>query len=89
LILKHSTTCSISQIAKGRLERDWAFSEAEIAPFYLDLLNFRSISHEIAQLFEIHHESPQVLLIIDGECVYDASHLDISVEELSEALATV
>jgi bacillithiol system protein YtxJ len=87
LILKHSTTCSISQIAKSRLERDWDFSEAEITPYYLDLLQNRHISREIADIFNVHHESPQVLLIVDGECIYDASHLDISVEEIKESMA--
>jgi bacillithiol system protein YtxJ len=34
----------------------------------------------------VHHESPQVLLIVNGECIFDTSHLDISVSELQEAL---
>ena len=33
-----------------------------------------------------YHESPQVLLIVDGECIYDASQLDITLEELREGL---
>jgi bacillithiol system protein YtxJ len=82
LILKHSTTCSISAMAKARLERNWDFEAADIEPYYLDLLSFRPISAAIAERFAVHHESPQVLLIRNGECMYDASHLDISVEEL-------
>jgi bacillithiol system protein YtxJ len=86
LILKHSTTCSISAMAKKRLESKWDFSETEIEPFYLDLLRYRPISGAIAERFGVHHESPQVLLIQNGECIYDASHLDISVAELREHL---
>ena len=86
LIFKHSTTCSISAIAKDRLEREWDFSEAEMPAFYLDLLNFRPVSNHIAETFDIRHESPQALIILDGTCIYDASHLDISVEELKEAM---
>lgn len=86
LILKHSTSCNISAIAKYRLDDDWAFGPEEIAPYYLDLLRFRPVSAHIAEVFQVHHESPQVLLIRNGECVYDASHLDISIEELKEAL---
>jgi bacillithiol system protein YtxJ len=82
LLFKHSTTCEISAIAKKRLEQKWDFSTAEIEPYYLDLKVFRAISNEIAEKFGVYHESPQVLLIRDGECVYDASHLDISVAEL-------
>ena len=86
LIFKHSTSCNISAIAKFRLDDDWDFAVDEIEAYYLDLLKFRTVSHHIAETFSVHHESPQVLLIADGDCVYDASHLDISVEELKEAL---
>lgn len=85
-IFKHSTRCSISSIAKARLDDDWNFQAQQLDIFYLDLLNFRHISNEIAQRFDVHHESPQILLIKNGECVYDASHLDISVGELADVL---
>lgn len=89
LIFKHSTQCNISEIAKFRLEDDWDFAAADLEAYYLDLLRFRSVSQYVAENFSVHHESPQVLLIADGECVYDASHLDISVDELKEALSMV
>jgi bacillithiol system protein YtxJ len=85
LIFKHSTRCEISSIAKYRLESDWAFG-SEIEAYYLDLLLFRGASARVAEVFLVHHESPQVLLLSGGECVYDASHLDIQVAEIQEAL---
>jgi bacillithiol system protein YtxJ len=87
LIFKHSTRCEISSIAKYRLETDWAFDEDTLEAYFLDILDFRPVSHHIAQAFSIHHESPQALLIFKGECIFDVSHLDISVAELKEALA--
>ena len=86
VIFKHSTTCSISLMAKRRLEEDWDDLE-NVIPYYLDLKSFRSISDEVAERFSVHHESPQILLIRQGECIYDASHFDISVDELKETLA--
>jgi bacillithiol system protein YtxJ len=86
LIFKHSTRCNISSIAKLRLEDDWAFDDAQLVPFYLDLLEYRPISGQVAEDFAVYHESPQVLLIWQGECVYDASHLDIAIPELTEQL---
>lgn len=85
VIFKHSTTCSISGMALGRMER----SEApEGIDFYLlDLKQYRNISHQIADKFQVHHESPQVLLIKQGECVYDESHYGISMDELVEQSA--
>lgn len=87
LIFKHSSRCQISAIAKYRLEDDWAFDEETVEPYFLDLLKFRQASDYIAEAFSVHHESPQALLIHKGECVFDVSHLDITVAELKEALS--
>lgn len=57
--------------------------------YYLDLLAHRNISNYIAHHYSVHHESPQVLLIRNGECFYDSSHLDITSEELSEQIFSV
>ena len=84
LIFKHSTTCSISAMAKARFERDWNESLIDSKPYLLDLLRHRSVSNAIAEKFCVYHESPQVLLIHNKECIYDASHLDITFSELLE-----
>ena len=84
LILKHSTTCPISSLAKHRLEKQWDFPDGALETYYLDLLRYRDISNLIAQTFDVRHESPQVLLIKDGVCVHDASHLDIRVDDLHQ-----
>ncbi len=84
-IFKHSTSCSISGMSKMRLESAWDLNNIKI--YYLDLLNHRDISNAIAAEFHVHHESPQIILMSKGECIYDASHFDISVDELKETLA--
>lgn len=86
LIFKHSTRCSISTTAKSRLERNWNFDTTEIAPYYLDLLSYRAVSNKVADFFDVTHQSPQVLLIIDGVCVYEETHSAISVADISEQL---
>lgn len=80
VIFKHSKTCSISRMALDRFER--AEVPENVDFHYLDLLNFRAISNEIADFFQVHHESPQVILIKDGECIYDESHYGIMMDEL-------
>ena len=80
VIFKHSTTCSISRMALDRFER--ATSPENVDFHYLDLLNNRPISNAIAEFFQVHHESPQVLLIKQGECIYDESHYGIMMDEL-------
>ncbi|HNI43598.1 MAG TPA: bacillithiol system redox-active protein YtxJ [Chitinophagales bacterium] len=82
LIFKHSTRCSISTTAKARLERTWQLAPHHVHTYYLDLLNHRPISNHIVETFGVQHESPQVLLIIKGECVYDESHNAISANDI-------
>jgi bacillithiol system protein YtxJ len=81
LIFKHSTRCSISMMAKRRFELDWEDLPADMPLYFLDLIRYRDISNQVAQIFQVHHESPQLLLIKDGECILDQSHGGISVEE--------
>ena len=85
LIFKHSTTCSISAMALSRMERNWN-DQLGVKPYYLDLLANRPISNKIENVFGIEHESPQVLLIRNGQCVYDASHMSISFAGLQQAV---
>ncbi len=82
LIFKHSTRCSISSVAKSRLESSWDFDAAALPIYYLDLISFRSLSALIAEKFNIQHESPQILLINNGVCIYKESHMSISVKSI-------
>ena len=86
LIFKHSTTCSISAAAKSKIERQWADSGLDVPIYYLDLLRFRSLSAQVAEQFGVRHESPQLLLIQDGECRYDASHMGIRLSDVKGAV---
>jgi bacillithiol system protein YtxJ len=85
VIFKHSTRCSISSMAKNRLER--VAAPENITFYFLDLIRYRSVSNKIAEVFQVYHESPQVLLIKDGECVYDESHGGIDMADISEQAA--
>ena len=86
LIFKHSTRCSVSMMAKKRFEMDWSVLPENTSLYFLDLISYRDISAQIAETFQVHHESPQILLIKDGDCVLDASHSDISAEEVAEVI---
>lgn len=87
VIFKHSTTCSISAAAKSRLERNWNETEmVGIYTYYLDLLANRTTSNAVATHYDIEHESPQVLVIKKGDCVYNQSHMSINYDEVKAAL---
>lgn len=88
LIFKHSTRCSVSAMAKRRFEMDWETIPENTSLYFLDLISYRDLSAQIAETFQVHHESPQILLIKDGDCILDASHSDISAVEVGEMINT-
>lgn len=85
VIFKHSTRCSISAMAKGRLERSLAPGNADF--YFLDLITYRNISNQVSSEFDVFHESPQILVIKNGECVYDESHGSITMDEINEQVS--
>lgn len=85
LLFKHSTRCSISSMALNRFETKWKDDET-IQTYYLDLLNHRDVSNEIASVLNVDHASPQVLLIRNGYCFYHNSHNAINVADILEAI---
>ena len=85
LIFKHSTRCSISSMAKNRLERTTPPENIDF--YYLDLISYRELSTKIAADFDVFHESPQVILIKNGECSYDESHSGINMDDIIEQAA--
>lgn len=82
VIYKHSTRCHISAMAMNRLEREQAPDNVKF--YYLDVIAQRPASNKVAELFHVQHESPQLLLIRDGECTYEESHNGIRMDELAE-----
>lgn len=87
LIFKHSTRCSISKTTLDRLERNWKESEMnDLKPYFLDLLNFRELSNTIATQFGVEHQSPQILIISNGQSKYDFSHFDIDYHQIKSVI---
>ncbi len=89
-IFKHSTRCSVSSMALSRLERNWNLTKAgNIEMYFLDLIAFRLVSNAIAEKFNVRHESPQLILIKNGEVIYHASHNEITFEDFAEKLVNI
>lgn len=81
VIYKHSTRCMVSLMALKKLKSE--STGAYNFPFYMvDVIKDRSVSRTIAEKFDVEHESPQLLLIKDGACIYDASHESVSLKPM-------
>lgn len=74
LIFKHSPMCPISRMAFFRMK------EVDMEAGLVNVLGDREISRAIEADYGVKHESPQVLLIKDGESVHDESHGKITAE---------
>jgi bacillithiol system protein YtxJ len=85
VIFKHSTHCSVSSMVLNRLKRSDMPDNIDF--YYLDLIAHKDISNKIAKDFEVQHQSPQILLIKEGEAVYDESHMGISMEEITDRVS--
>lgn len=81
LLFKHSTRCSISSTALSRVERNWD-DTSKIKPYYLDLIAYRNVSNKIEELLGVYHQSPQAILVKDGNSIYDASHMSINAKTI-------
>ena len=87
IIFKHSTRCSISSTVLNRLESSWNKDALpNVDMFFLDLIQHRDVSQQVAETFGVRHQSPQVLIIHQGESIYDASHMSVSYQTLKKQL---
>jgi monothiol bacilliredoxin len=83
LVYKHSTRCGICTAVKNELdEKLQKESDEKFKIFFLDLLRHRDISTAIEKKYDVKHQSPQVLIIRDGKCIYSATHYDINYQSL-------
>ncbi|HEY0297886.1 MAG TPA: bacillithiol system redox-active protein YtxJ [Arachidicoccus sp.] len=81
VIYKHSKTCSISKVVYSRLNSSKELIDADF--YCLDLLAHRGISNAIAEMFGVPHESPQILVIKNGICIFNESHTAIQMYDVA------
>ena len=61
-------------------QRKWQ-DDPGIPCYFLNVLENRSISDAVAEKFNVQHESPQILLLKNGKCIYHNSHSGIMVPD--------
>ena len=84
LIFKHSTRCGISRMVMKQFESLFNEENKHLKVYYLDLLNFREVSSKLSEVFQVIHQSPQLLVIKNGISVYNESHYEITKVNLSK-----
>jgi len=86
LVFKHSNTCPISARAWQRFQEFTAHAPKNLALRMITVQESRAVSNEFAARTGVHHESPQAVLLVGGNAVWDDSHGRITAETLTEAL---
>ncbi len=89
LIFKHSTRCSVSSMAKKIITLEEPLIPDGVSCYFLDLIRYRPISDRIADIWQVRHESPQLLLVKGSQCVHHASHNAIHVADFVTRVDTM
>ena len=87
VIYKHSYSCAISLFAKSSLESDLELAADKADLHLIDVIAQRSLSDNIAEKTGVRHESPQLLVIHDGNVFWSASHGSVRIDELLDTLS--
>lgn len=83
VIFKHSTRCSTSRMALRLFESGW---EHSVPAYLINVVENRPASNQVASQYRISHESPQILVIKNGACIYNASHSSIDPHDVARNL---
>jgi bacillithiol system protein YtxJ len=83
-IFKHSTRCGISRMVLNQFESSYNLDDTQLKLYFLDLLSNRDISDEVGFMFQVMHQSPQLIVVKNGNTVHQASHSSIQAHELEK-----
>lgn len=89
VVFKHSLICPTSRHAFDVYRRfvENAHSENDGRFKLIEIQRHRDLSREVADRTAVRHESPQALVLRDGQVTWHESHWKITQEALNEALA--
>ena len=85
-IFKHSGVCGTSAQAYDELEAFLQDGGSDADVYVVDVLANRQLSQAITARFSVRHESPQVLVVRNGEVRWHGSHFRVTAENVRKAL---
>lgn len=84
VFFKHSTRCSISSMALRAFERSWVSDETQL--FFIDLIAHRDVSNLLAELSNVEHQSPQIIVTNNNTVLFSDSHGTIDAEKVQKLI---
>ena len=89
LLFKHSLTCPISARAFNEFKSYLEQADSRVSYKLITVQTARAVSNEVAARLNVRHQSPQAILVSNGREVWNASHFDINVPALAQAIGSI
>lgn len=89
LIYKHSNACMTCVFVKRSLDAVVPNFREHVTCHYIDVRHSRPLSNFVRELSGIKHESPQVILVHNGQVSWHASHGAIDEQILTDQLNAI
>lgn len=78
LLYKHSYRCGFCFRSLKEVQK-FAGARQDVTVLQIDVVASRPLSDLIADRYGIRHESPQAIAVVNGEALWSASHLEVTV----------
>ena len=88
-LFKHSETCGMSWQAREEVSLALADAAWDTPVYVVSVQRARPVSNEIARRLQVHHASPQLILIADGGVRWQASHMSITADAMRRVVAAL
>ena len=82
ILYKHSVVCPVS----ARAQEQVVELKHDIPTYAVVVQYARDISEQVAETFDIKHETPQVIIVKEGKPVADFSHANITTKAVRDAV---
>lgn len=85
VLFKHSATCSISVSVKREYDA-FVAANPDVPTRLVIVQNERPLSNALARVLRVQHESPQAIVVRQGEVLWHASHRRVTAAGLTNAV---
>jgi len=85
VLYKHSSRCGLCYRSIKEVQK-FSRENPGIDVLLIEVMDSRPLSDLIEERLGVFHQSPQAIVVRDGEAVWDASHLDVTAGAIRQAL---
>ncbi len=80
IIFKYSSECGTSSELKEKFDEAISKNKLNYSVYMVVVQDHPVLSNKIAEMFDITHESPQIIILNKGKVTYTAHHRNIDIK---------